>query len=106
MHWTNAVAMVVMIGSGWGIYNNSVIFSVLHFGKPFRIGNWAAESLQWHFAGMWLLVLNGAAYLLYALLTGMAVIVGLDVALTLLVPQTLWAMLTGGPRLPARVAWP
>ncbi len=52
MHWTNAVAMLAMIGSGWGIYNDSVIFSALHFSKPFRIGNWAAESLQWHFAGM------------------------------------------------------
>ena len=190
MHWTNAVAMLVMIGSGWGIYNDSVIFSALHFSKPFRIGNWAAESLQWHFAGMWLLVLNGGAYLLYGVLTGrlrerllpirfrdlvqtvrdtlrlhvahedlttynavqkllyivvmlagasqvvsglaiwkpvqfsgltallggfqaarlvhftgMAVIVGflvVHVALSLLVPRTLWAMLTGGPRLPAQ----
>ena len=70
MHWTNAVAMLLMIGSGWGIYNDSVIFSALHFSRPFRIGNWAAESLQWHFAGMWLLVLNGAAYLLYGVFTG------------------------------------
>ena len=36
---------------------------------------------------------------------GMAVIVGfmlVHVALSLLVPQTLWAMLTGGPRVPRR----
>src|ERR1700760_3967298 len=55
MHWTNAVAMIVMIGSGWGIYNDSVIFGFLHFPQDLRIGSWAAESLLWHFAGMWLL---------------------------------------------------
>ncbi len=189
MHWINALAMLVMIGSGWGIYNDSVIFGSLHFSRHIRLGSWAAASLQWHFAAMWLLALNGAAYLIYGIVTGrfrerllpirvadivqtvrdtlrlhvahedlttynavqkvlyivviaagvaqvvtglaiwkpvqfaglldglggfqsarlihflgMAVIVGfllVHVALSLLVPQTLWAMLTGGPRLPA-----
>ena len=31
MHWTNAVAMFIMIGSGWKIYNDDVIFGWLHF---------------------------------------------------------------------------
>lgn len=70
MHWTNAVAMLVMIGSGWGIYNDSVIFGGLHFSKHIKLGSWAAASLQWHFAGMWLLTLNGAAYLVYGVATG------------------------------------
>ena len=70
MHWTNAVAMIVMIGSGWGIYNDSVIFHFLHFPDWMRIGSWAAESLLWHFAGMWFLAINGLAYLLYGLFTG------------------------------------
>ena len=188
MHWTNAVAMIVMIGSGWGIYNDSVIFGSLYF--PIKIGDWAAESLLWHFAGMWLFAINGLAYLAYGIATGrfrerllpirvgdlvqtvrdtlrfkvahedltmynaaqkvlyivvmlagvaqvlsglavwkpvqfaglvslfggfqgarlvhflgMAVIVGflvVHVALSLLVPRTLWAMLTGGPRLAAK----
>ena len=188
MHWTNAAAMIVLIGSGWGIYNDSVIFHGLHF--PVKIGSWAAESLLWHFAAMWVLALNGTAYLIYGVATGrlrerllpirlgevvetvretlrfnlahedltmynavqkilyivvilagiaqvvsglaiwkpvqfsglvallggfqsarlihflgMAVIVGflvVHVALSLLVPRTLWAMLTGGPELPAR----
>ena len=192
MHWTNAVAMLVMIGSGWGIYNDSVIFGGLHFAKSIKLGSWAAQSLLWHFAGMWLLALNGAAYLIYGVATGrlrerllpirvadlvrtvrdtlhfkvahedlttynavqkvlyivvmlagvsqvvtglaiwkpvqfsgltallggfqaarlihfagMSVIVGflvVHVALSLLVPQTLWAMLTGGPRLDASKA--
>ncbi|KMO27357.1 cytochrome b/b6 domain-containing protein [Methylobacterium aquaticum] len=188
MHWTNAAAMIVLIGSGWGIYNDSVIIHGLHF--PVKIGSWAAESLLWHFAAMWVLTLNGAAYLIYGVATGrlrerllpirlrdvvetvretlrfklahedlttynavqkilyivvilagvaqvvsgvaiwkpvqfsglvsllggfqsarlihflgMAVIVGflvVHVALSLLVPRTLWAMLTGGPELPSQ----
>ena len=55
--------MIVMITSGWGIYNDYVIINGLHFAKWMRLGDWAAESLLWHFAGMWLLALNGLAYL-------------------------------------------
>src|SRR5947209_3826434 len=36
MHWTNALAMIVMITSGWGIYNDSVIFGWLHFSRSLR----------------------------------------------------------------------
>ena len=70
MHWINALAMLIMIPSGWGIYNDSVIFGWLHFPHASRLGTWAAQSLQWHFAGMWLLVLNGGAYLAYGIATG------------------------------------
>ncbi len=190
MHWTNAVAMMVMITSGWGIYDDAVIIRGLHFSPAVRLGGWAAESLLWHFAGMWLLAVNGLAYLAYGVVTGrlrerllpirlrdlvqtlrdtlrlhvphedltvynavqkvlyivvilagvsqvvtglaiwkpvqfaglvallggfqgarvvhflgMSVIVGflvVHVALSLLVPRTLWAMLTGGPRVVVR----
>ena len=70
MHWANAVAMLVMIASGWGIYNDDVIIPRLHFSHGLRLGDWAAWSLNWHFAGMWLLVLNGLAYLAYGVATG------------------------------------
>ncbi len=70
MHWTNAIAMVVMIGSGWGIYDDSVIIHGLYFPHAIRIGSWAAESLLWHFAFMWVLAINGLAYLGYGLATG------------------------------------
>ncbi len=70
MHWINAVAMIVMITSGWGIYNDDVIIRGLHFPGYLRLGDWAAWSLNWHFAGMWLLVLNGLAYLVYGIITG------------------------------------
>ena len=70
MHWTNAAAMLVMITSGWGIYDDDVVLRGLHFPQALRLGEWAAPSLNWHFAGMWLLVLNGLAYLGYGLVTG------------------------------------
>ena len=69
MHWTNAVAMIVMITSGWGIYDDDVIIRGLHFGQV-RLGVWAPESLLWHFTGMWVLALNGLAYLVYGVATG------------------------------------
>jgi len=187
MHWINAFAMIAMIMSGWGIYDDDVIIHGLHFSSALRLGSWAAPSLLWHFAAMWVLALNGLAYLIYGFATGrlrermlpiridalvqtiretlhfkiahddltvynavqkllyivvilagisqvvtglliwkpiqfssavallggfqavrvehfvgMSVIVGflmVHVALSLLVPQTLWAMLSGGPRL-------
>lgn len=70
MHWINAVAMIVMIMSGWGIYDDYVIIHGLHFSSSLRLGSWAAPSLLWHFAGMWLLALNGLAYIVYGLVTG------------------------------------
>jgi thiosulfate reductase cytochrome b subunit len=70
MHWINALAMIVMITSGWGIYDDYVIISGLHFGQSVRLGSWAAESLLWHFAGMWFLAVNGLIYLLYGFVTG------------------------------------
>ena len=70
MHWVNAAAAIVMIMSGWGIYNDYVIIGGLHFPAALRIGSWAAESLLWHFAGMWFLAINGLAYLLYGFLSG------------------------------------
>lgn len=70
MHWTNAVAMLVMITSGWGIYDDDVIIRGLTFNKYLRLGDWAAWSLNWHFAGMWLLIINGLCYLIYGVVTG------------------------------------
>ncbi len=70
MHWLNAAAMIVMITSGWGIYDDYVVISGLHFSQTLRLGSWAAESLLWHFAGMWLLAINGLFYLGYGFATG------------------------------------
>jgi thiosulfate reductase cytochrome b subunit len=70
MHWINAAVMLVMITSGLGIYDDDVIIRGLHVSKFIRLGDWAAWSLNWHFAGMWFLVLNGLAYLTYGLASG------------------------------------
>jgi len=70
MHWTNAVAMIIMIMSGWKIYNDEVIFGFLHFPDAITLGPWAQNGLQWHFFGMWVLGLNGLAYLVYGIVTG------------------------------------
>jgi thiosulfate reductase cytochrome b subunit len=65
MHWINAAAIFIMIGSGWKIYNDDVIFGFLRFPDSVVIGKWAQHGLQWHFFGMWIFVLNGLAYLGY-----------------------------------------
>ena len=70
MHWTNAVAMITLIMSGWAIYNDEVIFGWLHFPNWMTIGNGPEGALQWHFLAMWILVANGIAYLAYGLSTG------------------------------------
>ena len=61
-HWLNALAVVIMVGSGWRIYNASPVFE-LRFPAEVTIGGWLGGALQWHFAGMWLLAFNGLAYL-------------------------------------------
>ena len=68
-HWINAFGILIMVASGWRIYNASPLF-------PFRIpneltlGGWLAGALQWHFAAMWLLVINGIAYVTYGIVSG------------------------------------
>src|SRR5712664_2964825 len=68
-HWINVLAILIMVTSGWRIYNASPFF-------PFRIpseltlGGWLAGALQWHFAAMWLLVLNGLVYVCYGIIAG------------------------------------
>jgi thiosulfate reductase cytochrome b subunit len=68
-HWINALAMVIMIGSGWQIYNASPLFP-LTFPSSVTLGGWLAGGLLWHFAAMWLLVANGLVYLIVGIATG------------------------------------
>ncbi len=69
-HWINALAILVMIGSGWQIYDASPLFHSLEFSKHIALGNWLAGALLWHFAAMWLLVINGIVYVTLGLATG------------------------------------
>ncbi|MDR3420343.1 MAG: cytochrome b/b6 domain-containing protein [Xanthobacteraceae bacterium] len=68
-HWINALAMLMMIGSGWQIYNASPLFG-FEFPRQIALGNWLAGALLWHFAAMWLLVINGFVYLTLGIVTG------------------------------------
>jgi thiosulfate reductase cytochrome b subunit len=70
MHWTNAVAMLILIFSGWKIYEDEVLFGWLHFSNTITLGGEAQGALQWHFFAMWILMLNGLYYVIYGLVTG------------------------------------
>src|SRR5579872_4387163 len=69
-HWINAAAMILMVMSGWQIYNASPLFHSLTFSKSITLGGWLAGALLWHFAAMWLLMVNGLAYLITGFATG------------------------------------
>ncbi|HYY61986.1 MAG TPA: cytochrome b/b6 domain-containing protein [Burkholderiales bacterium] len=68
-HWLNVLAVLIMITSGWQIYNASPLFG-FEFPPQITLGGWLAGALQWHFAGMWLFALNGLVYLAYGILSG------------------------------------
>ena len=83
MHWINALAILVMIGSGWRIYNYYPALP-LHFGFPYYLtlgGDFTVteaisnddglvNALYWHFAAMWVLVLNFLAYVIVGFVSG------------------------------------
>ena len=81
-HWVNAVALVVMIGSGLRIFNAYPAFAAQ--GDSFccypwagsdipawlTFGGWLGGARHWHFASMWALVVNGLVYLGFIWLHG------------------------------------
>ena len=82
MHWINAAAILIMIGSGWRIYNNDPIFPWIDFpiwatlgGDPeitYRLNKDVgfSNALLWHFAAMWVFFINGTLALIYGFATG------------------------------------
>jgi thiosulfate reductase cytochrome b subunit len=68
-HWINAIAILVMIGSGWQIYDASPLFNFT-FPRSIALGQWLGGALLWHFAAMWVLVINGLVYVTLGLVTG------------------------------------
>jgi thiosulfate reductase cytochrome b subunit len=68
-HWVNAIAILVMIGSGWQIYDASPLFNFT-FPRSIALGQWLGGGLLWHFAAMWVLVINGLVYVSLGLITG------------------------------------
>jgi thiosulfate reductase cytochrome b subunit len=69
VHWINAVAVILMIMSGWQIYNASPLFQ-FSFPAGITLGGWLGGALLWHFAAMWLLMVNGLIYLTLGFATG------------------------------------
>src|SRR5262245_38960901 len=68
-HWINVLAVLIMLTSGWRIYNASPLFDFT-FPNDLTLGGWLAGALQWHFAAMWLLALNGLIYVVYGIVSG------------------------------------
>jgi thiosulfate reductase cytochrome b subunit len=68
-HWLNAAAVLVLIASGWKIYNATAFLGFV-FPKSATLGGWLGGALLWHFAAMWLLAVNGLSYLLINILSG------------------------------------
>ncbi|AOK16222.1 cytochrome B [Burkholderia cepacia] len=69
-HWLNALAAILMVLSGWRIYDASPIYPPFVFPHGITLGGWLGGALQWHFAAMWLLVGNGLFYLAMSIATG------------------------------------
>jgi thiosulfate reductase cytochrome b subunit len=69
VHWINAVAVILMVMSGWQIYNASPLFNFV-FPASITLGGWLGGALLWHFAAMWLLMVNGLVYLTLGFATG------------------------------------
>lgn len=80
-HWLMTLSVVILIGSGWRIYNSSPIFG-------FTFPEWAtlggevdealalhndpgvASAIAWHFAAMWLLAGSYLCFMLWNIVSG------------------------------------
>jgi thiosulfate reductase cytochrome b subunit len=69
IHWLNALAVLMLVLSGWKIYNATAF---LGFAIPGEItlGGWLGGALLWHFAAMWLFGVNGVLYLFLNVVSG------------------------------------
>jgi len=80
-HWATALAVLIMIGSGWRIYDQEPIFGFIHFplwatvgGEPSHAqalnnDTGYANAVLWHFAFAWLLVGSFGLYFVYGLVS-------------------------------------
>ncbi len=68
-HWLNALAVLVLVASGWRIYNAAPFFP-FEIPAVITLGGWLGGALQWHFAAMWLLAANGLVYLTLNIVSG------------------------------------
>jgi thiosulfate reductase cytochrome b subunit len=82
-HWCWALGVIILIGSGWQIYNQEPIFPGFTFPAWATIGLGSDEgaervhndiglagALLWHFAAMWLLFISITVYVIYGVVSG------------------------------------
>lgn len=70
-HWLNALAILIMVTSGWQIYNATEFMAPgYRFPKWATLGDWLGGGIQWHLAGMWLLIGNLSIYILIGIFSG------------------------------------
>jgi thiosulfate reductase cytochrome b subunit len=69
MHWIGVYAMGCMIFSGWEIYDASPDLPFV-FPRWAGLGGWLGGALAWHLSAMWVLFVDGSAYLIYGFLSG------------------------------------
>lgn len=69
MHWINALAVVMLVMSGWRIYD-ATGFMGFEIPAALTLGGWLGGAIQWHFAAMWLLGINGLLYFALNIGTG------------------------------------
>ncbi|ESQ90045.1 cytochrome B561 [Asticcacaulis sp. AC460] len=69
VHWMNAAGVIILILSGWQIYN-ATGFMGFKFPREVTLGRWLGGGIQWHFAAMWLLWGVAVFYLVMATVTG------------------------------------
>jgi thiosulfate reductase cytochrome b subunit len=82
-HWCWALGVIILIGSGWQIYNQEPIFPSFTFPvwATIGLGSWEgaervhndiglAGALLWHFAAMWLLFISIVSYTIYGIVSG------------------------------------
>ncbi len=70
MHWANATAVIILIMSGWRIYDATHFMFGLKIPPNWTIGGWLGGALQWHFALMWLLIGNAVVYTIVHIANG------------------------------------
>jgi thiosulfate reductase cytochrome b subunit len=69
LHWVWLYAIGCMVFSGWQIYNASPSLP-FSFPRWTGLGGWLGGALAWHFSAMWLLAVDGMAYLAYGFISG------------------------------------
>ena len=68
-HWVGAAAMIVMILSGWQIYNASPLLPI-SIPTSATLGGWLGAGIAWHLAAMWVLIADGLVYLAWGVVSG------------------------------------